>query len=326
MKIIGTGITGLVGSRIVELLTPKGLKFINLSLETGVDISRPETIEDKFKDNEANWVVHLAAKADVDGCEKDREKDIKISLARRSLDEGGGYEDIKRIKVSDIIKEKEKFYGLKTAWAINVVGTLNITELCRKYHKKLIYISTDFVFDGKKSEDEAYTEEDLPNPINFYAQTKYLGEKIVQFLLKDWIICRIAYPYRAKFIPKKDFVRGLMERYQMSQPIVGVTDQWITPTFIDDLVYGLEKLINQNHQGIYHLVGSSFLTPFEAANLIAEIFNFSKKDLSQITREQYYSDRAARPFNLKLKNDKIKNLGIEMKNFKEGLEEMKKQI
>jgi dTDP-4-dehydrorhamnose reductase len=318
MKIIGTGITGLVGSRIVELLTPKGFEFVNLSLETGVDISRPETMEDKFENNsDAEWVIHLAAKADVDGCERDQEEDMKIL----------GYEEMKRIKEMDteeIIRRAIDFYGRKTAWALNVIGTLNIVNLCLKHHKRLIYISTDFVFDGNK--DEAYIEEDLPNPINFYAQTKYLGEKIVQNLMKDYLICRIAYPYRANFLLKKDFVRGLIDRFKQNQQITAVTDQYITPTFIDDLVYGLEALISSNQKGIYHLVGSSSLTPYEAASLIAKVFEFDTSLIKKTSREVFYAGRALRPFNLKLSNDKIKNLGIKIKRFEEGLIEIKRQI
>lgn len=312
MKIIGTGITGLVGSRIVELLTPKGFEFVNLSLETGVDISNPVSFEDKFKNNpDADRVIHLAAKADVDGCERDRDEDMKR---------------IKEIEVNEIIKKSKDFYGRKTAWALNVVGTLNVAQLCKKYHKRLIYISTDFVFDGKKSEKEAYKEDDLPNPINFYAQTKYLGEKIVQKLLKEFLICRIAFPYRSNFPPKKDLVRGLSEKLKTNQKVKMVTDQIITPTFIDDIVFGLELLIQKEKAGIYHLVGSSWLTPFEIANLIARYFGYNKELIEKTTREKFYQGRAPRPFNLKLSNDKIISLGIKMKTLEEGLNEVKQQL
>jgi len=320
MKIIATGITGLVGSRIVELLTPKGFEFVNLSLETGVDITNPQTIEKFFKDKNATWVIHLAAKADVDGCEEDREKDMKI----------WGEEAIKQfsnLTIKEISKRAKKYYGLNTAFAINVVGTLNISSLCLKYRKKLIYVSTDFVFDGKKDINSAYKEDDLPNPINFYAQTKYLGEKIVQNLLKEWIICCIAYPYRAKFLAKKDFVRGIFERLKSGQTIKAVTDQIITPTFIDDIVSALEALMNKDIIGVYHLVGSSSHTPLEAANLISKILGYYNKNLiEKTTREEFYHGRAPRPFNLRLSNDKIKNLGVKMKTFKEGLEEVKRQL
>lgn len=326
MKIIATGITGLVGSRIVELLSPNGFEFVNLSLETGVNITRKETFEEKFKDKEIEWVIHLAAKADVDGCEKDRDEDMKIwgdkAIKQFSPPDG----EAGNLMIKEISKTAKKYYGKNSAWALNVVGTLNVAQLCRKYNKKLIYISTDFVFDGKLKENKAYKENDLPNPINFYAQTKYLGEKIVQNILIDSIICRIAYPYRAVFLPKKDFVRGLIERFQQNQEIQAVTDQCITPTFIDDLVWGLKALINKKANGIYHLVGSSALTPFETADLIAEVFNFNKKLIRQTTRKQFYAGRAPRPFNLKLNNDKIQSLGIKMMTFKEGLLEVKKQL
>ena len=109
MKIIGTGLSGLVGSRIVEL-SPQH-QFTDLSLDTGCDILKPETLEDIFKTNSAEVVLHLAAFTNTNADPSQAE------LCRQ----------------------------------INVVGTQNIVNLCQKYGKHLIHISTDFVFDGSKA-------------------------------------------------------------------------------------------------------------------------------------------------------------------------------
>ncbi len=281
MKVLGTGLRGLVGSRIVELLKDKyEFEF------SDVDITDRENIINKIKISDAQIVLHLAAKTDVDGCEKDK-----------VLGENG------------------------EAWRINVLGTQNVADACLETNKKLIYISTDFVFDGEK---EVYDENDIPNPVNWYAQTKYEGEKIVQNLKTPWIISRIAYPYRAKF-ERIDFARAILNRLQKGLSVVAVADHIFTPTFIDDIAFALDNLITNNSQGIFHVVGNQSLTPYMAANLIADEFKLDKSKVSKTTRDKFFKDRALRPFQLRLKNDRITKLGVRMKTFEEGLVGIKRQ-
>ncbi|MGH7246392.1 MAG: SDR family oxidoreductase, partial [Candidatus Levyibacteriota bacterium] len=142
--IIGTGISGLVGSRITELLSAD-FSFEEISRSTGIDITDNRSVLQKISSSNSPFVLHLAAKADVDGCELDKPLGVNGD-----------------------------------AWKINVIGTKNIADACLQTGKKLLYISTDFVFDGEKA--DGYTEEDMPNPINWYAETKYEGEKIVSAL------------------------------------------------------------------------------------------------------------------------------------------------
>jgi dTDP-4-dehydrorhamnose reductase len=283
MKILGTGLTGLVGSRIVELLEDN----YEFDFST-VDITDKNAISEKIKNSDASIVLHLAAKADVEGCEKDK-----------ILGQAG------------------------EAWKINVGGTSNIVDACLVNNKKLIYISTDFVFDGTKT--DGYTEEDIPNPLNWYAQTKYEGEKLVQNSNLSWMIVRIAYPYRPSFI-RNDFARAILDRLKNGEKIIGVTDHIFTPTFIDDIAFALDKLIKTNSTGIFHVVGSQSLSPYDAAIIIAEIFNCDKSLISKTTREIFFKDRAPRPFCLKVKNDKISKLGVKMKTLEEGLREVKTQL
>ena len=165
-KVIGTGLSGLVGSRVTQLLSSQ-FEFEDLSLSKGVDITNQDQIKEIISSSTSPLILHMAAKTDVDSCEDD------------------------------------KFLGDEgTAWKVNVEATANIAQIARLTGKRVIYISTDFVFDGTK---EGFTEEDEPNPVNWYAQTKYEGEKIIGELKTPWIIARIAYPYRANFI-KLDFL------------------------------------------------------------------------------------------------------------------------
>ena len=286
MKILGTGLDGLVGSRIVELLSDK-YEFENLSISTGVDITDRNTVLEKIKNSDAQIVLHLAAKTNVDGCELDK-----------SLGKDG------------------------KAWKINVLGTQNVADACSEVKKKLIYISTDFVFEGEK---ESYDEDDIPNPINWYGKTKYEGEKIVQTSKIPWIISRIASPYRAAF-ERLDFARAILKRLQEGLSVTAVTDHIFTPTFIDDIAFATDALIKNNSQGIFHVVGDQSLTPFDATILIAKEFNLDESKVSKTERAEFFKDRAPRPFQLVLKNAKIEKLGVRMKTFEEGLKEVKKQI
>ena len=236
----------------------------------------------------ASLVLHLAAKTDVDGCQKDMRHGINGQ-----------------------------------AWKINVEGTKNVINACARSGKKLIYVSTDFVFDGKK--EKPYNEDDLPGPINWYGQTKYEGEKLVSQSSLPWVILRIAYPYRTNF-PKRDFVRVLTDKLKNREKLKLVADHIMTPTFVDDLSNVLDYVIRNNLTGVFHAVGSQFVSPFEAGVIMSDTFGFDKNLLQKTTREEFFKNRAPRPFNLSLKNDKIQKLGIKMKSFEEGVLEVKKQL
>ncbi len=286
-RIFCIGGTGLVGSRIIELLKDS-YEIINLSRETGVDIRNPQTLEQLKNDTSDAFVILLAAKTDVDSCENDK----------------------------TLGKEGE-------TWKINVEGTQNIINACKNGNKKLIYISTDFVFGGNDPVSGGFTEEDIPSPVNWYGVTKYEGEKLVANSGLPYIFARIAYPYRETFPQKKDFVRAIREKLQSGLSVSAITDHIMTPTFIDDIAHALDKLIANSQSGIYHVVGSQFVSPYEAAGLIAHAFGLNSSLISKTTKEEFFKNKAPRPFNLSLKNDKIQRLGVKMKSFEEGLFSLK---
>ena len=301
MKILFTGSSGLVGSRFSELL---GYEFEDINRKTGIDITDSASVFKKISSSDAQVVLHMAAKTDVDGCENDKEKDSDY-LSQKNPD------------LNSWTKEH-------TAWSINVIGTKNVVDACRKNNKKIIYISTDFVFDGTKK--DGYDEEDIENPVNWYGKTKYEGEQLVKNSGLKWAIARLAYPYRADFEIKKDFFRVVLDRLQNKKAVYMITDHIMTPTFADDFVYAIDKLMKNSSEGIFNVVGSQFISPFDAANIIADNFDLDKNLIFKTTREDYFKDKAPRPFFLGLKNDKIGKLGIKMKSFKEGVEEIKKQL
>jgi dTDP-4-dehydrorhamnose reductase len=286
MKIFTIGGTGLVGSRVAELLNKK-YEFDDLSRDSGVDITNPDTLEIIKNDREHETAILFAAKADVDGCESDKE-----------LGEEGD------------------------AWRINVKGVQNTVDACRPSNKKIIYISTDFVFGGEDTPEGGYTEEDSPDPINWYAKTKFEGEKIIQQSGLPFIIARIAYPYRKEFSVKKDFVRAIKDRLKNGQSVAAVTDHIFSPTFIDDIAYCIDVLIHHNMTGVFHITGSQSLSPYDAAVLIADKFGLDRNLITKTTRAEYFANKAPRPYNLSMNNGKIKKLGVSLKTFEEGLEEI----
>lgn len=285
-SIIGTGLSGLVGSRVVELLHDK-YDFTDLSLTTGVDITSTDQVIESIERSPAKTILHMAAKTDVDDC------------------------------------EDEKILGEESAtWMVNVIGTQNIVEAAKRFGKRIIYISTDFVFDGTK---EYYKEEDQPNPVNWYGYTKYEGEVKVVNSGVSFCVVRLAYPYRAYFPQKPDFVRKIMEKAKKGEKIIAPTDHIFTPTFIDDIAFALDVLLDKKLEGTFHLIGSQSLTPYEAANYIVKMFGL-KSNIEATVRAAYFKDRAFRPCSLVLKNDKITKLGVKMQRFDEGLTEVKKQL
>ena len=284
MNIIGTGLSGLVGSRVTELL---GVfhSFEDLSLEAGVDITKFDEVEKRLTASNAPWVFHFAAFTDVQGSEAEKDKGIESA-----------------------------------SWKVNVEATRNIASVCDKLGKHILYLSTDYVFDGMA---DSYDEQAVANPQGWYAKTKYEGEKIIKNMTSLGLVVRIANPYRAKPVGKKDFMHKILERLQQGLPVAAPTDQKMTATYIDDLAHGIEKLISINATGVYNIPGADSFSPYEGALAIADVFGTSKTAISETTFEAYFASRAPIPRYGVLTHDKIESLGIQLHTFKEGLIEIK---
>jgi len=284
--IVIIGGQGLVGSRVVELLADS-FTFENQSRRTGFDITDVQATQEMIVASQSSIVLHMAAKTDVEGCEQDR------ALGHRG-----------------------------EAWIANVEGVRNVVSACERSQKQLIYVSTDFVFGNQVTPEGGFSEQDIPCPMNWYGQTKYEAEKIVQQMRTPWLIIRIAYPYRAKH-PKRDFARTFLTLLQQEKPLRLVADHIMNPTFIDDIAFALDTLIQQQAAGIYHIAGSQPLSPYEAGLAIAEIFNLDRSLIEPISRADYFTNRAPRPSSLFMNIEKTRHLGIRVRTFWEGLQEVK---
>jgi len=248
LKIALTGATGLVGSRIVQLLN-NDFQFIPLS-HAEFDIINKFQVDSVITNLDFDIFLHLAAFTNVDKAEET--KDI--------------------------------------AFQINGKGTENIFEAVKTKGKKFVYVSTDFVFDGK---NPPYDENNIPNPISVYGSSKYEGEKIVK---DKAMIIRISYPYRKdESLGKKDFVRTIRDLLTQEKTIKMVEDSLITPTCIDDIAFGLKHLLNNYSPEIFHLVGRQSLSPYEAGKIIARKFNLNEELIQSITYDEYFAGKAQRP-------------------------------
>jgi dTDP-4-dehydrorhamnose reductase len=292
IKVIGIGLSGLVGSRIAQLLENK-YKFIDFSLNSGVDILNNSLLEEAFnKHQDAKFVLHLAAFTDT--AKAHEQRGDKKGLCYR----------------------------------LNVVGTKNIISQCQKYGQRLVHFSTDFVFSGEK--EGAYTEDDQPDPIDWYGQTKLEAEKLVSKSRLSAVIARIAFPYRSRFSPKQDLVRKIIQSLKNNSLYPMFTDQIITPTFIDDIAWGVDHFLVSGNEGIFHLVGQESLSPYQLAQKVAKTFGFDPDLIERGSLVEYQKTlpKNSRLWqeNLALGNGKISSLGVVMSGVNRGLLKMKSQL
>ncbi len=285
--IIGTGLSGMIGSRLTELFNEE-FKFVNLDLATGTDITDVNQVE-RALDCPGTIVIHLAAFTDV----------------------------------SEAYQETGNKQG--KVYQVNVIGTQNIANACHKYHHYLIHISTDFIFDGKKQ--ELYTETDRPRPIEWYGQTKLWAEEAVKNSDCQFVIARLAFPFRSHFPQKLDLARNILEKLKTNSLDPMFTDQIITPTFVDDICSVLKVFSEKKPSGIYHVVGSTSLTPYDLALKIATVFNLQAEIKSCSLKDYLKKDSRPRQQFLKISNVKLKqDFGFEMKTIDEALLILKDQL
>jgi len=266
-KLIGTGLSGLVGSRLSSIA--KDIFVLkNIDVTEGIDITNRLQLTETLEHHaDAVALVHFAA-----------------------------FTDVSRAHVENGDKDG-------ACYRINVVGTQNIAGACAEHGIHLIHVSTDFVFDGSK--DEEYTELDTPNPIEWYGRTKLLAEEAATST-DSWTIVRIAFPYVAGPAPRPDLVRRIHRKLAEGTEVHLFTDQVITPTFADDIVKGIVVLAQIRPAGeIFHLVGSSSLSPFELGQGIADTFGLDNGLVRPSSLAEYLkADPRPRQRSLRVSNAK----------------------
>lgn len=205
---------------------------------------------------------------------------------------------------------------------INIQGTKNVVDACRNANSKIIYISTSNVFDGKK---KVFLENDEPNPINHYGFTKLAGEKIVVSSHLPFLILRTDQPYSwVEKWQKKSFVMWVLAKLEAGKIIEVFADWYNNPTFLDNFVEVTNELIKREKEGIYHVVGSDYISRYEWALKIAEIFD-KNQNLIRPTKSGQ-SKLPAKRANANLSNSEAqKETGMMLFGVEKGLKLMLKQ-
>jgi dTDP-4-dehydrorhamnose reductase len=288
-RLLITGATGLLGRKITEL-AKNDYKVIPLYNtrplhpdSLKLDITNLYEISNLFKTVKPDIVVHTAAETNVDKCETQREH----------------------------------------AWKINAEGTRNLALACSKTNTKIVYISTDYVFDGAKGN---YNEQDRPNPANYYGVTKLEGENQVIQHCKNHAILRTSVLYG--WHPwKKNFATWVISQLRQGNEVTVVEDHYNTPTLADNLAEIVVEVVQRNLQGLLHASGKERISRYEFAKKMAKIFNLNLDLIKPVKMSQLAAWTAQRPRDSSLDTGKIqKQLKTKPLNINEGLNKMKEEM
>ena len=198
-------------------------------------------------------------------------------------------------------------------YLVNVVGTENIAKVCKEIDAKMIYISTDYVFDGIK--EGFYEIDDIPNPINVYGKTKHAGERAVQEILDKHFIVRISWVFG---INGNNFVKTMLNLGKERSELNVVADQIGSPTYTADLALLLVDMVKTDKYGLYHATNEGECTWAEFAE---EIFRVAGMDVkvNHITAAEYFT-KAKRPMNSRMSKDILQQREfVRLDNWEEAL-------
>ncbi len=207
---------------------------------------------------------------------------------------------------------------------LNVTATKYLVQAAEKNNSFFIHLSTDFIFDGTKG---PLTEEDIPNPISFYGQSKLDAEKIVITSKIRWAIVRTVLVYGiVKDMSRSNIVLWVKKSLEEKKTINVVDDQWRTPTLAEDLAMGCFLIIEKEATGIFNISGKELLTPFEMANITADFFKLDKSYINKADSSTF-TQPAKRPPRTGFIIDKAeKLLGYTPHSFTEGIEVLVEQM
>lgn len=296
MKILVTGANGLLGYKLIQLLSSKaeittiatGRKKIN-GLPTHVqfyelDVTDHDQTLDVLNKTKPDAVIHTAAMTQVDQCETEQE----------------------------------------LCWKANVTGVENVIEACERNNVHLVHVSTDFIFDGTHG---PLDERAIPKPVNYYGESKLAGEQAVQKSKLKWAILRTVLVYGVTpDLSRSNIVLWVKKSLEEGKTINVVNDQWRTPTLAEDLAMGCYLAASKKATGIYHISGEEMMTPFDIANQTAEIFKLDKS-LIKPADSSTFKQPAMRPPKTGFIITKAKqDLGYQPHTFQQGLALLASQL
>ncbi|MDD5415704.1 MAG: NAD(P)-dependent oxidoreductase [Candidatus Daviesbacteria bacterium] len=254
-KVLIFGGNGLVGSKFIQIHS-RAFE-IKAPLVSEIDILNKDQLLKFAQDFAPDTIINFAAYTQVESAEAQKG------------DKGG------------------------ICYQINAVGAKNVADVCKEMGKKLIHISTEYVFDGTKAESP-YTEEDKPNPINWYGQTKYAGEQFVFESGCAATIARICMPFSPFYELKTDVARFFLKELQNGRRVKAIENQRVTPTYVNYIVNALKVLVESQTEGLYHISSTDSVTPQEFAKTIAEIFQLNYFLISPISLDEYNKSKTVK--------------------------------
>ncbi|MCG2614757.1 SDR family oxidoreductase [Terrimonas sp. NA20] len=292
MKILITGANGFVGYYLVkELLTTGHFIIATGKSESRLDFTAnnfsyepmdftdPFSVHDVFEKHQPEVVIHAGAMGKPDEVESEQWQ----------------------------------------AYLVNVEGSVTLLTNAEECNSFFIYISTDFVFSGKKGE---YTEEDTAEPVNYYGKTKLEAEDSVKEYEGDWAIVRTVLVYGQPASGRSNILTIVKDKLEKGETYNVVDDQWRTPTYVEDLAKGIRLIADRRAKGIFHLAGKDKLTPFQMAKETAAYLGLDAGLIRRVTAADF-TQPAIRPVNTTFVIDKAKaELGYEPVSFREGLQKM----
>lgn len=229
-----------------------------------MDITDAESVNKVIKEAAPDGVIHCAAYTAVDAAEDN------VELCRR----------------------------------VNAEGTANIAKVCRELDIKMMYISTDYVFDGQGT--RPWEPDDARNPLNVYGQTKYEGEVAVTDALDKYFIVRIAWVFG---VNGKNFIKAILNKAKTVDTLTVVNDQFGSPTYTFDLARLLVDMIVTDKYGFYHATNEGICTWYEFACEIIRQAGMDTKVLP-VSADQYPA-KAKRPTNSRMSKEKLTENGFE---------------
>jgi dTDP-4-dehydrorhamnose reductase len=190
----------------------------------------------------------------------------------------------------------------EACWDVNVKGVENLAKSAKSLMTLLIHVSTDFIFDGKSG---PYSERYRPNPLGYYGKSKLASENVCRISGVPFAIVRTSVLFGLGVEVKQNFFIWLYNNLKDGNKVNIVTDQFNTPTLVDDLAGGIFQLIQKSAYNVYNISGGDFLNRYEYATALADVFGFEKNLITPITTNSL-RQKAKRPMRGGLKIDKAR--------------------
>ncbi len=297
MKVLITGANGLLGQKLVKLLsqnnnisliaTAKGanrLPFTDNYIYQTMDITSQTEVMEVINNHKPDAIIHTAAMTNVDQCETEKE----------------------------------------LCWSMNVLALEYLVEACTLNDTFLCHVSTDFIFDGTSG---PYDEEAEANPISYYGESKLAAEKVLLNSNIRWGIARTVLVYGiVSDMSRTNIILWVKKSLEEGKTINVVTDQFRTPTLAEDLAMGCWLITQKQAEGIFNISGKDFLTPYEMAIMTAQYFNLDQS-LIKSADSSTFSQPAKRPPRTGFVLDKAqKVLGYNPVSFGEGIAIVERQV